>query len=147
MYAIVGKEKSRNSINWNGNPLCLRRINTTQFATSVYGDYNDILYQIYACGYQQIFYLIYITQWYRIYTDKWIEQGSFILQIQNNTTVNYHKLFQYNATLSITQHNTSTSAPMFNGTYDSYFIIVDVCYGNTSKWCSWVAQGYQPRTQ
>lgn len=86
--------------------------------------------------------LLLMFGWYRVWTDLWCEQGSFILQIQNNTTVNYHKLFQYNATLSITQHNTSTSAPKFSGVYGSYFIIVDVSYGSTSKWCSWVAQGY-----
>lgn len=50
-YALVGKEKGRGSINWSGNPLCLKRYNTSQFGAYVYGDYNDIYFQIYACGY------------------------------------------------------------------------------------------------
>ena len=43
-YTIVGKENSRSSINWNGNPLCLRRASTTQFLAMVM--VNILIYSI-----------------------------------------------------------------------------------------------------
>lgn len=50
--------------------------------------------------------------------------------------------FVINHVLSITQHNYSTSAPQFNGVFGTHFFIVDVAYGVSTKWCSWIAQGY-----
>lgn len=42
----------------------------------------------------------------------------------------------------MTQLNNHTSAPKFNGVYGIYFVVVDVCSGCVTKWCSWIAQGY-----
>lgn len=86
------------------------------------------------------------VNWYRIYDDKWCEQGQMFQTIANGTNITFLKPFASNS-YSLSTTNVGAGVSGYGGFQitnrtSTGFTVTDANYGSNDKTACWEAKGY-----